>query len=102
MAYGAASRATIGHREATPSCPVVPISLAICSVAAGLSALAFGAVPFGIRTALGGGLTGLAAGVAAGCLVQALGLWRFRNVLRLSAMPGVSSIQSRLHRARNR
>jgi O-antigen/teichoic acid export membrane protein len=71
-------------------------------LAAGLSALAFGAVPFGIRTVLGGGLTGLAAGVAAGCLVQALGLWRFRNVLRLSAMPGVSSIQSRLHRARNR
>ena len=71
-------------------------------LAAGLSALAFGAVPFGIRTVLGGGLTGLAAGVAAGCLVQALGLWRFNGVLRLSAMPGVSSIQSRLHRARNR
>jgi O-antigen/teichoic acid export membrane protein len=71
-------------------------------LAAGLSAFAFGAVPFAIRTVLGGGLTGLAAGVAAGCLVQALGLWRFNGVLRLSAMPGVSSIQARLHRAINR
>jgi O-antigen/teichoic acid export membrane protein len=71
-------------------------------LAGGLSALAFCAVPFAVRAALGGGLTGLAAGVAAGCVVEAIGLWRFRNVLRLSAMPGVSSIQSRLHRASNR
>lgn len=71
-------------------------------LAAGLSAFAFGAVPFAIRTVIGGGLTGLAAGVAAGCLVQALGLWRFKGVLRLSAMPGVSAIQSRLLRATNR
>jgi O-antigen/teichoic acid export membrane protein len=71
-------------------------------LAAGLSAFAFGAVPFAIRTVIGGGLTGLAAGVAAGCLVQALGMWRFKGVLRLSAMPGVSAIQSRLLRANNR
>jgi len=44
---------------------------------------------------------GLAAGVAAGSVVMAIGLWRFHAVLRLSAMPGVSSIQRRLRRASN-
>jgi len=70
-------------------------------VAAALSAVAFCAVPLAVRAVLGGGLTGLAAGVFAGCLVEAAGLWRFRGVLRLSAMPGVSSIQSRLSLGRN-
>jgi len=69
-------------------------------LAAALSAVAFGAVPLAIRAVLGGGLAGLAAGVAAGCVVEAVGLWRFRGVLRLSAMPGVSAIQSRLSRGR--
>ena len=59
-------------------------------------------MPFGIRAVLGGGLAGLAAGVAAGCVVFAVGLWRFGGPLRLSAMPGVSSIQSRLSRALGR
>jgi O-antigen/teichoic acid export membrane protein len=69
-------------------------------LAAALSTVAFCAVPLGIRAVIGGGLAGLAAGVAAGSVVFAIGLWRFRGVLRLSAMPGVSSIQSRLSRAR--
>jgi O-antigen/teichoic acid export membrane protein len=71
-------------------------------LAAALSAVAFCAVPFGVRAVVGGGLAGLAAGVAAGCLVFAIGLWRFRDVLRLATMPGVSSIQSRLNRGRGR
>jgi O-antigen/teichoic acid export membrane protein len=71
-------------------------------LAAVLSAVAFCAVPLAVRGAVGGGLAGLAAGVAAGCAVEAVGLWRFRNVLRLSAMPGVSSISSRLSRVRGR
>ena len=71
-------------------------------LAAALSAVAFCAVPFAVRAVIGGGLTGLAAGVAAGCLVEAIGLWRFRDTLRLSAMPGVSSISSRLSRSRGR
>ena len=71
-------------------------------LAALLSTVAFCAVPFGIRAVLGGGLAGLAAGVAAGCVVFAVGLWRFGGPLRLSAMPGVSSIQSRLSRALGR
>jgi O-antigen/teichoic acid export membrane protein len=71
-------------------------------LAAALSTVAFCVVPFAIRGVIGGGLTGLAAGVAAGCVVEAIGLWRFRGVLRLSAMPGVSSISSRLSRGRGR
>ena len=71
-------------------------------LACGLSAVSFGVIPLAIRSVLGGGLIGLAAGVAAGSLVQAIGLWRFRGVLQLSAMPGVSSIQRRLRRASRR
>jgi O-antigen/teichoic acid export membrane protein len=71
-------------------------------LAAALSAVAFCAVPLAVRGAVGGGLAGLGAGVAAGCLVEAVGLWRFRDALRLSAMPGVSSISSRLSRVRGR
>jgi O-antigen/teichoic acid export membrane protein len=71
-------------------------------LAGGLSAVSFGVIPLAIRSVLGGGLAGLAAGVAAGSLVQAIGLWRFRGVLQLSAMPGVSSIQRRLRRASRR
>ena len=71
-------------------------------LAAGLSALSFCAIPLAIRSVLGGGLTGLAVGVAAGCVVQAIGLWRFSDVLQLSAMPGISSIQRRLRRASKR
>jgi len=71
-------------------------------LAAALSAVAFCAVPLGIRAVLGGGLASLAAGVFLGSVVFAIGLWRFRGVLRLSAMPGVSSISARLSRARGR
>jgi O-antigen/teichoic acid export membrane protein len=71
-------------------------------LAGGLSVLSFGAIPLAIRPVLGDGLTGLAAGVAAGCVVQAIGLWRLSGVLQLSAMPGISSIQRRLRRANKR
>jgi len=71
-------------------------------LAAALSAVSFCAIPFAIRSVLGGGLAGLAAGVAAGCVVQGAGLWWFRDVLQLSAMPGVSAMQSRLRRVSNR
>src|SRR5215470_5556472 len=71
-------------------------------LAAALSTVAFCVVPFAIRAVIGGGLTGLAAGVAAGSVVMAIGLWRFSGVLQLSAMPGVSSISARLSRARGR
>jgi len=70
-------------------------------LAAGLSTVSFCAIPLAIRSVIGGGFVGLAAGVAAGSVVMAIGLWRFHAVLRLSAMPGVSSIQRRLRRASN-
>jgi O-antigen/teichoic acid export membrane protein len=69
-------------------------------VAAILSALCLGAVPFTVRTLLGGGAAISAAAVAAGCLLLAAGMWRFRASLRLSALPGVSSVIARLQRAR--
>jgi O-antigen/teichoic acid export membrane protein len=68
-------------------------------LAAGLSTVSFCAIPLVIRSVIGGGLVGLAAGVAAGSVVMAMGLWRFHAALRLSAMPGVSSIQRRLRHA---
>ena len=71
-------------------------------LAAALSAVSFCAVPLVIRSVIGGGLAGLALGVAAGSVVMAVGLWRFRGVLQLATMPGVSSIQRRLHRAGRR
>jgi hypothetical protein len=40
-----------------------------------------------VRLALGNGVVSLAAAVAAGSLVYAAGLWRFRRILRL---PGLS------------
>ena len=67
-------------------------------LAGALSVLAFGVVPLAVRAVLGGGLTGLAVGVAGGCVVEAAGLWRFRGVLRLSAMPGVSALKARARR----
>ncbi len=58
-------------------------------VACALTALAFGAVPLALRSALGDNLLALVAGVAAGSVLLAAGMWRFRGVLQLSAMSGV-------------
>jgi len=70
-------------------------------LAAVLSTVSFCAIPLAIRSVIGGGFVGLAAGVAAGSVVMVIGLWRFSGALQLSAMPGVSSIQRRLRRASN-
>jgi O-antigen/teichoic acid export membrane protein len=64
-------------------------------IACALSALSFGVVPLAIRAGLGGGAAALAAGVVAGCALQAAGLWRFRGPLRLRAMPAVSFVRGR-------
>lgn len=64
-------------------------------IACALSALSFGVVPLAIRAGLGDGAAALAAGVAAGCALQAVGLWRFRGPLRLRAMPAVSFVRGR-------
>jgi O-antigen/teichoic acid export membrane protein len=61
-------------------------SLAACVIAA----VSFGVVPFGARMLVGRGplVSGLA--VLAGCVLFAAGLWRFRQTLKLTAMPGLS------------
>jgi O-antigen/teichoic acid export membrane protein len=67
-------------------------------VACSMTCLSFGAVQIGMRMLLGGGTVALAAGLAAGCAVMAAGLWWFREVLQLSAMPGLSAISARWQR----
>jgi O-antigen/teichoic acid export membrane protein len=64
-------------------------------LACGLSTLSFGAIPLGMRALLGHGGAALAAGVVAGSALQAAGLWRFRDALQLSAMPGLSALKGR-------
>ena len=61
-------------------------------LAAGLSALSFCAIPFAVRAALGPSAAASAGAVLAGCVVQAAGLWWFRDTLRLAALPGVSRL----------
>lgn len=68
-------------------------------IAAPLTALSFGLVPLAARAVLGGGAASLAAGVAAGCALQAAGLWRFRGPLELRTMPGLAVFRDR-HRGR--
>jgi len=64
-------------------------------VACALSAVSFAAVPLLVRGAFGTGVIPSAAGAAIGCAVMVTGLWGFRRVLRLSAMPGLSSLRAR-------
>ena len=56
-------------------------------IACTLSVLSFGAIPLALHGTLGGGPASLAAAVAAGCAVQALGLWLFRDALQLPSLP---------------
>ena len=61
-------------------------------IAAGLAVVSFAVIPLAVRAGFGrGGVASLSA-VAAGCLVQAAGLWRFRDSLRLAALPGASRL----------
>jgi O-antigen/teichoic acid export membrane protein len=55
-----------------------------------LCTVSFFVVPLGLRYLLGSGAVGIAAGVAAGSLLLACGLWRFREPLQLWLMPGLS------------
>jgi O-antigen/teichoic acid export membrane protein len=60
-----------------------------------LTTLSFGVIPIVARSVLGGGASVLAAAIAAGCALQATGLWWFRGSLRLRAMPGLSRLRTR-------
>jgi O-antigen/teichoic acid export membrane protein len=59
-------------------------------IACALCLASFGAVPLALRYLLGGGAAGIAAGMVAGGALLVCGLWRFRGVLQLSVMPGMS------------
>ncbi|MGH3124341.1 MAG: lipopolysaccharide biosynthesis protein, partial [Streptosporangiaceae bacterium] len=61
-------------------------------IAAGLATASFAVVPLLARAAFGRGGAASVSAVAAGCLVQAAGLWWFRDSLRLAALPGVSRL----------
>jgi O-antigen/teichoic acid export membrane protein len=61
-------------------------------IAAGLAVLSFAVVPLLARAAFGGGAAASVSAIAAGCLIQAAGLWWFRDSLRLAALPGVSRL----------
>jgi O-antigen/teichoic acid export membrane protein len=54
--------------------------------ACALSVVSFGLIPFAVRAVLGHGVASLAAAVAAGCVVFAIGLWRFHRVLHLPSI----------------
>ncbi|MCW2909109.1 MAG: hypothetical protein JWL68_3898 [Actinomycetia bacterium] len=61
-------------------------------IAAGLAAASFAAIPLVARAALGSGAAASAGAVLAGCVVEAVGLWWFRDSLRLAALPGISRL----------
>ena len=61
-------------------------------IAIGLSVLSFAVIPLAVRAAAGPGAVASLSAVGAACLVQAAGLWRFRDSLRLKALPGASRL----------
>jgi O-antigen/teichoic acid export membrane protein len=61
------------------------------AAAIAVTTVAFGAVPLAVREALGPGLAAGLAGVAAGTLLAAAGLWCCRGALRLAVLPGLSA-----------
>jgi O-antigen/teichoic acid export membrane protein len=54
--------------------------------ACALAVVSFGVIPFALRAVLGHGVASLAASVAAGSVVFAIGLWRFHRVLHLPSI----------------
>lgn len=61
-------------------------------IAAGLAVLSFAVIPLAVRAGFGRGAVASVSAIAAGCLVQAVGLWRFRDSLRLAALPGATRL----------
>ena len=71
--------------------PLAPNTLIACA----LSAAAFGIIPLVLRWIIGANLIAILASLVAGGLMLACGLWYFRDVLELAAMPGVSRLMRR-------
>ena len=63
-----------------------------CLVASVIATISFGVIPLGLRMLAGRGPVVSGVAVLAGCVVFAAGLWRFRGVLKLTAMPGLSAL----------
>jgi O-antigen/teichoic acid export membrane protein len=61
-------------------------------IAASLSVLSFAVIPLVVRAVFGHGAVPSAGAVAAGCVVEAAGLWWFRGSLQLAALPGMSRL----------
>ena len=66
----------------------------------GLAAICFGAIPLLARMTAGARVPTDVAAVAAGCALYALGLWRLRDDLHLSAMPGLPRLARAIPRQR--
>jgi O-antigen/teichoic acid export membrane protein len=61
-------------------------------IAIGLSVVSFAVIPLAMRAAFGPGAVASLSAVGVGCLVQAAGLWRFRDSLKLKALPGAARL----------
>jgi O-antigen/teichoic acid export membrane protein len=61
-------------------------------IAIGLAGVSFAVIPLVVRAALGAGAAASVGAVLAGCVVQAAGMWWFRDSLRLAALPGASRL----------
>ena len=60
--------------------------------AASLAVLSFAVIPLAARALLGHGPVIAISAVCAGCCVQAVGLWWFRDSLQLAAIPGLKRL----------
>ena len=66
-----------------------------CLAACVIAAVSFGAIPYGVRVLVGRGPVESGLAVLAGCVLFVVGLWRFRQTLKLMAMPGLSALARR-------
>jgi O-antigen/teichoic acid export membrane protein len=103
--YGIAG-AAIGWAAAIALTNVVPLAqLALVSrvhpfgrsalAAVLLPAFCMAAVPLTARAVAGPSAMAAAAGIVIGCALLAAGTWRFREILHLSALPGMAALRSR-------
>jgi O-antigen/teichoic acid export membrane protein len=72
------------------------------AVACLLATLSFGVIPLALRATAGRGAVVSGLAMAAGCVVMAAGLWRFRAALQLAVMPGLAAAGRRLAPGRGR
>ena len=69
-------------------------------ITAALCAFSFGALPLAEREIFGPGAIGSLLAIGCGCVVMAAGMWRFRDDLNLTAMPGAAQLTALIARRR--